>query len=62
MLRTDGGDMRSGHMVPNIDEEARVVFAVGETDKRLQGAGGSSCACIPPQAAVGGGDWTRRTS
>ncbi|MDP9000355.1 MAG: hypothetical protein M3O46_09615 [Myxococcota bacterium] len=37
VLRTDGGDMRSGHVVPNIDEEARVVFAVGETDKRLQG-------------------------
>ncbi len=39
VLRTDGGDMRSGHVVPNIDEEACEVFAVGETDERVKRAG-----------------------
>jgi hypothetical protein len=39
VLSADGRDVRTGHAVLAVDEEASEVFAVGESDERVQRTG-----------------------
>ena len=64
VLRADGHDVRTGHLVVAVHEEGREVLAVGERDEAHAARGRS---CVESVRAVsarrrGRRDCTRRTS